>query len=66
MQFTSDGDNQFVLTTKHQTKELDNDNSSFSSSSSSERDDVLSELASSLQETNIQNENIIQQLGWHW
>jgi len=62
MEFTGDGGNQVVLTTNHRTKELDNDNSTFSSSSSSERDDLLSELASSLQETNIQNENITQQL----
>jgi hypothetical protein len=63
MQFTGDGGDHFVLTTNGpRTKELDNDNSTFSSFSSSERDDVLSELASSLQETNIQNENIIQKL----
>jgi hypothetical protein len=63
MQFTGDGGDHFVLTTNGpRTKELDNDNFTFSSSSSSERDDVSSELASSLQETNIQNENIIQQL----
>ncbi len=62
MQFTGDGGNQFVLATKHRTKELDNDNSTLSSFSSSKTDDVLSELASSLQENNTQNENIIQQL----
>ena len=64
VQVTGDGVDQFVYTTNGpRTKELDNDNSTLSSSSSSsEIDDVLSELASSLQETNIQNEKIIQQL----
>ena len=62
IQFTRDGGNQFELTTNcPRTKELE-DFSTLYSSSSFERDDVLSELASSLQEANIQNENIIQQL----
>ena len=62
IQFTRDGGNQFELTTNcPRTKELE-DFSTLYSSSSFERDDVLSELESSLQEANIQNENIIQQL----
>ncbi len=63
MQFTGDRGDHFVLTTNGpRTKKLGNDNSTFSSSSSSERDDVLSELTSSVQENNTQNEIIIQQL----
>jgi uncharacterized phage infection (PIP) family protein YhgE len=65
MQLIDDGGNQYIyifITNCPRAKDLDNDIPTFSSSSSSKKDDALSELASSLQETNAQNENIIEQL----
>ncbi len=65
MQLIDNGGIQYVcifITDCPRAKDLDNDILTFSSSSSSKKDDALSELASSLQETNAQNENIIEQL----